>query len=369
MLPGIAGKTIGYSKKERILIGSLTVPQVSSTLAVALVAYESINAAGERLIDDAILNSILVLMVVTAVAGTILTEFIGKRILQEQKKNNPYCHEKIPVYHTPFRSCCLSFKKGKSASPQTEAFNAERNAFFEYLKKPEDARLQLKPVGSFFDSSLLNDPKQVYQYAGNEVKAAANLGIYLADLNYCVLFGKSHFTQKYFGATVELSNIVGIEKTALTFLEKRYAENMARPDSVQAIVDSLFARSVRDRKGTQKEKLAGIAMATYQIENLHLALRTLESLPESLTEDQQQTATQLVNMVVRQHSNIMIIYNFVRTFSDPNDPDKNPNYPFFDNALRELIGVYQKIDYVAPLDKGRAIALRNDVVSKNSMKK
>lgn len=84
-----AGKTIGYSKKERVLIGSLTVPQVSSTLAVALVAYESINTAGERLIDDAILNSILVLMVVTAVAGTILTEFIGKRILQEQEEKQP----------------------------------------------------------------------------------------------------------------------------------------------------------------------------------------------------------------------------------------------------------------------------------------
>lgn len=255
-------------------------------------------------------------------------------------------------------------KKENSVSPEMEAFNAERDAFFEYLKKPKDARVLLKPAESFFDSALLNDPKQVYQYAGNEVKAAANLGIYLADLNYCILFGKSHFIQKYFGATVELSNIVGIEKSALTFLEKRYAENMARPDSVQAIVDSLFARSVRDRKGTQKEKLAGIAMATYQIENLHLALRTLESLPDSLTEDQQQTATQLVNMVLRQHSNVMIIYNFVRTFSDPNDPDKNPNYPFFDNALRELIGIYQQINYVAPLDKSQSIALKNGVVIK-----
>ncbi len=84
-----SGKTIGYTKKERVLIGSLTVPQVSSTLAVALVAYESINTAGERLIDDAILNSILVLMVVTAVVGTILTEYIGKRIaVEEQTQSN-----------------------------------------------------------------------------------------------------------------------------------------------------------------------------------------------------------------------------------------------------------------------------------------
>jgi len=85
----LAGRRIGYTKKDRVLIGSLTVPQVSSTLAVALVAYESMNAAGERLIDDAILNSVLVLMVVTAVVGTILSEYIGKRIaLEEQTQSN-----------------------------------------------------------------------------------------------------------------------------------------------------------------------------------------------------------------------------------------------------------------------------------------
>ncbi|MCE2935322.1 MAG: hypothetical protein ACK5V5_00855 [Cyclobacteriaceae bacterium] len=41
---------------------------------MALVAYESMNAAGERLIDSALLNSILVLMVVTSLLGTILAQ-------------------------------------------------------------------------------------------------------------------------------------------------------------------------------------------------------------------------------------------------------------------------------------------------------
>jgi Kef-type K+ transport system membrane component KefB len=83
-----AGKKLNYSYKERTLIGALTLPQVSSTLAVALVAYESINVAGERLIDDAILNSILVLMVVSTVAGTVLTEFVGKQIVEVEAEKN-----------------------------------------------------------------------------------------------------------------------------------------------------------------------------------------------------------------------------------------------------------------------------------------
>lgn len=81
----LAGKKLNYSNKERALIGALTIPQISSTLAVALVAYESMNAAGERLIDDTLLNSILVLMVVSTVAGTIMAEFIGKQIAEAEK--------------------------------------------------------------------------------------------------------------------------------------------------------------------------------------------------------------------------------------------------------------------------------------------
>jgi Kef-type K+ transport system membrane component KefB len=75
-----AGGRDSYSKNDRLLVGSLTLPQVSSTLAVALVAYESLNAQGERLIDAAILNSILVLMVASSVVGMVLTEWIARRI-------------------------------------------------------------------------------------------------------------------------------------------------------------------------------------------------------------------------------------------------------------------------------------------------
>lgn len=81
----LAGSKFNYTSLEKILIGALMTPQVSSTLAVALVAYESLNSAGDRLIDGAILNSILVLMIVSSIAGTVATEFIGKRIVKSQK--------------------------------------------------------------------------------------------------------------------------------------------------------------------------------------------------------------------------------------------------------------------------------------------
>jgi hypothetical protein len=62
------------------MMWSLSIPQVAATLAAALVAYNSKNAAGVRLIDEPVLNSILVLVIFTSVIGPVLTEFFGKRI-------------------------------------------------------------------------------------------------------------------------------------------------------------------------------------------------------------------------------------------------------------------------------------------------
>ena len=54
-------------------MGSLTFPQVAATLATAIVGYEALNAAGQRLIDERMLNAVLVLVIVTSVVGPILT--------------------------------------------------------------------------------------------------------------------------------------------------------------------------------------------------------------------------------------------------------------------------------------------------------
>jgi Kef-type K+ transport system membrane component KefB len=74
-----------YSRSERGLIWSLSIPQVAATLAPALVAYETKNAEGVRLIDEAVLNTILVLVVITSTLGPILTEYFGRQRLAEQE--------------------------------------------------------------------------------------------------------------------------------------------------------------------------------------------------------------------------------------------------------------------------------------------
>ena len=73
-----------YSRAEGHLIWSLSLPQVAATLAAAIVAFQTRNAAGERLIDEPVINTVLVLVVVTSILGPILTERFGRQRLAEQ---------------------------------------------------------------------------------------------------------------------------------------------------------------------------------------------------------------------------------------------------------------------------------------------
>jgi Kef-type K+ transport system membrane component KefB len=80
----LAAKTAGfllkYSHGESNIMWSLSIPQVAATLAAALVAFQSKNSNGERLINETVFDSILILMAITTILGPLLTEFFTKKM-------------------------------------------------------------------------------------------------------------------------------------------------------------------------------------------------------------------------------------------------------------------------------------------------
>jgi Kef-type K+ transport system membrane component KefB len=76
----LARQAFGYSRDQALVMWSLSLPQVAATLAAALVAYEARNDAGVRLIDQPVLNTVIILMLVTSLLGPVLTEQFGRRL-------------------------------------------------------------------------------------------------------------------------------------------------------------------------------------------------------------------------------------------------------------------------------------------------
>jgi len=70
----IAARLFKYTRAAQMTIWSLTLPQVAATLAATLVGFDTVNAAGERLVDARILDVVFVLILVTATLGPIMTQ-------------------------------------------------------------------------------------------------------------------------------------------------------------------------------------------------------------------------------------------------------------------------------------------------------
>jgi Kef-type K+ transport system membrane component KefB len=79
----IASRAFSYSPAARLTMWSLTLPQVAATLAATLVGFDTLNAAGQRLLDGRMLNAVLVLMVTTAIVGPVLTQRFAPRMLED----------------------------------------------------------------------------------------------------------------------------------------------------------------------------------------------------------------------------------------------------------------------------------------------
>jgi len=259
---------------------------------------------------------------------------------------------------------CQPKKENTEEAQVTPSFEAVRNAFFSNLTAPAEVAAQLQATAAEFNAGLMCDPKMASSYSSDQVKAAANLGVYLADLNYSVAYGQSASTKELFTAANELSKSIGLEQGTLEFLMKRYNDNISQNDSVKAVVDELFKKSTSDLQGTDREKLVGIAMSAYQIENLHLALGVLESYPKDMlpTDARTQILIPVFRMVLGQRQNVENIYAFLKTVGDPSNPEANPNYAYYTTAFEELIAVYAKLNVDEKIANNQGLELMKDEV-------
>jgi len=70
----VVARAFNYSRAAQMTMWSLTLPQVAATLAATLVGFDTINASGERLLDQKLLDVVFVLILVTATLGPIMTQ-------------------------------------------------------------------------------------------------------------------------------------------------------------------------------------------------------------------------------------------------------------------------------------------------------
>jgi Na+:H+ antiporter len=83
----VGARVFGYAPAARSTMWALTLPQVAATLAAAVVAFDTRNGAGQRMLDGTMLNAVLVLMLATSILGPVLTERFAPGMLEGAERD------------------------------------------------------------------------------------------------------------------------------------------------------------------------------------------------------------------------------------------------------------------------------------------
>ena len=116
-----------YNWQEMLAMWSLSMPQVAATLAAALVGYRTVNSLNQRLLSEEVLNSVLVLMLVTAILGPVITSRVARGLtvnpaMEPTDHPLPEGIETSVNPHRPFRVIV------PVSNPQTEGYLIEMAA-------------------------------------------------------------------------------------------------------------------------------------------------------------------------------------------------------------------------------------------------
>jgi hypothetical protein len=260
-------------------------------------------------------------------------------------------------------SCQPAKEKTTEIIPPSN-FDQARTEFLRNMRSAKEAAAQIEATAADFNPTLMNIPIDYAELSKDTLKRAANLGIYLADLNYSAAYKQSKNSQDAFQSAFKLSKSIGIDETMLAFIAQRFEANISQHDSVKSAFNELFTQATENIQGPQKERILGVVMAGYEMENLHLALGVIQTYPKDILPEDSRTQILIpvFKMVLEQESNVEKIYNFLRTLGDPSDPERTPNFAFFDKSFSELLEVYQRLNVQEAIANNQASALLNDAV-------
>ncbi|MGM0497940.1 MAG: hypothetical protein ACQESJ_08485 [Bacteroidota bacterium] len=165
-------------------------------------------------------------------------------------------------------------KNGESTGFQTESEQTkdtigESKVYYRFPSAKEMLSY-LKTEDLRYRTDLINSVKNVEKYYSTRAKSL-NLGVYLADLSYMILFGKTQEIKEYFNAIFNLSADLRINAPHEERLLEKISNNLHNPDSLVQIADQYHTEIINYLLKTGKEKTLAVISTGSYVEGLYIA--------------------------------------------------------------------------------------------------
>ena len=152
-----------------------------------------------------------------------------------------------------------------------------------YYRFPS-AREMLKYIKSdalIYRTDLINSTQYLDQYNDSRSQTS-NLGVYLADFSYMILFGKTRQARDYFNAIVELTSDLRISIPEEDAIIQRISDNLHNIDSLIKISDDYQSYIIDYLIKTDREKTLALISTGSYIEGLYIALNMVTDYKKNM---------------------------------------------------------------------------------------
>ena len=235
--------------------------------------------------------------------------------------------------------CCTSCKSTDKKEEESTGFQTESEQSVDSLKErsvyyrfpsAKEMLSYIKTEDLSYRTGLVNQVEHLERYHSTREKAL-NLGVYLADLSYMILFEKTQEIKEYFNAIFNLSAELRINVPHEERLLENISDNVHNPDSLIQIADQYHTDIIDYLLKTGKEKtLAVISTGTY-VEGLYIA--------SHLISDYSRRESAVKKIVEQKHA-FKNLTNFAKDFST----DLNTRYSL--DYLERINNYFEKFPVI-----------------------
>ena len=144
------------------------------------------------------------------------------------------------------------------------------------IPSPLELTSKTAKAGYNYNKSVLNSGSKSSGYS-TKFQAAANLGVYGADLGYVAGYKQSQDVLEYISQIAKLAKTVGVESAFDQDFGKNLNENAGKGDTLMNIIDEAYAKAERNLRSNDRISVASIIIAGGWIEGLFIATEVATS--------------------------------------------------------------------------------------------
>lgn len=138
------------------------------------------------------------------------------------------------------------------------------------IPSPTDITKELSKGGFNYNKGVLNSSSKGGNYSTN-LKAAANLGVYGADLGYAIAYDQTQDAVAYLGTIKQLADKVGVGAAFDETLAKKFESNAGKKDSLETFINDAYNKASRNLRSNQRMSTSAVVVSGAWIEGLYIA--------------------------------------------------------------------------------------------------